>query len=483
MKRFSPWFFISVGIIFLTRAPSLFEEIFDTDEGIFAICARALLQGELLYVDIIDHKPPFIYYLYAAGLSIVNDLRWIHLLTTVWIVFTALVLKKLVERWSDAHAGWMAALLYALFVSNIHLASSAEVLMDLPVVLAALFFSSSSFFLAGFFVAAASLIKHQAGAILVAWILFVVVNTFRKKNAFPWQSIIMVLVGLLVPYALFSVPFFLQGNFNDAVEWGYLENFFYLNPPIPSHAGQSALKAFVVAIVLSSLYLWVRGIFSLRSIKENDGVLFGGLWFMISLFAVVAGGRFYTHYFIQLIAPLCFLVAPYLKDDWKRWRWRLLIITPALGMFLYNGSRVGTHAYHAWKPEVKELTHFLQEQSNSNDSIFVWGNYSPILTLADRPSGTRFTHATLALGNVDPCHVPEGFAVQKLAHETFYPQMLEDLGTRQPKFIVDTAPANAHCWGRFPLSAFPELQKIIDAHYDFRTIIGHFQVYQKIPGT
>ena len=40
------------------------------DEAIYATTADALTRGDLLYRDVVDHKPPAIYHVYQAGFAV-----------------------------------------------------------------------------------------------------------------------------------------------------------------------------------------------------------------------------------------------------------------------------------------------------------------------------------------------------------------------------------------------------------------------------
>ena len=43
-------------------------------------------------------------------------------------------------------------------------------------------------------------------------------------------------------------------------------------------------------------------------------------WLAVSAIGVAAGGRFYPHYYIQLIPPLAVLAAPYYAELWRNRR-------------------------------------------------------------------------------------------------------------------------------------------------------------------
>src|SRR5437867_2962954 len=51
---------------FLLRLPSLFEPPWYDDEGIYAAVANSLLNGQSLYTQVLDNRPPGIYLIYSV---------------------------------------------------------------------------------------------------------------------------------------------------------------------------------------------------------------------------------------------------------------------------------------------------------------------------------------------------------------------------------------------------------------------------------
>ena len=52
-----------------------------SDSGVFLYTGWRILNGELPYRDVWDHKPPIIFYINALGLAIANNSRW-----GVWLI-------------------------------------------------------------------------------------------------------------------------------------------------------------------------------------------------------------------------------------------------------------------------------------------------------------------------------------------------------------------------------------------------------------
>jgi hypothetical protein len=79
-KSKNVWFLISAGLIFfLLRLPSLFEPYWYGDEGIYQALGLGINNGRILYRDIFDNKPPFLYVLYSFFNSDQFLLRFVSL--------------------------------------------------------------------------------------------------------------------------------------------------------------------------------------------------------------------------------------------------------------------------------------------------------------------------------------------------------------------------------------------------------------------
>ena len=52
------------------RLPTFGRPMLSDDEAIYATTADAMARGDLLYRDVVDHKPPLIYHVYQAGFAL-----------------------------------------------------------------------------------------------------------------------------------------------------------------------------------------------------------------------------------------------------------------------------------------------------------------------------------------------------------------------------------------------------------------------------
>jgi len=73
IKKYFP-FLALVLIIFILRLPSFFEPHWYFDEGVYSLFGRAIVEGEIPYQYIWDHKPLGIYLIYSLAYMVPFDI-------------------------------------------------------------------------------------------------------------------------------------------------------------------------------------------------------------------------------------------------------------------------------------------------------------------------------------------------------------------------------------------------------------------------
>ncbi len=81
-------------LILILRLPSLFEPCWYGDEGIYLTLGQGVRQGQMLYRDIHDNKPPLLYLLAAVA----GNVFWFRFILLLWMLATTLLFFKLVEE-------------------------------------------------------------------------------------------------------------------------------------------------------------------------------------------------------------------------------------------------------------------------------------------------------------------------------------------------------------------------------------------------
>ena len=128
------------------RVPTFGRPLLSDDEAIYATTADALGRGDLLYRDVVDHKPPLIYHVYQAGFAALGryDTHGAHALVILSVLLTAAFLFAIKRREGPRRArgvGLAAAGLFLVFSTTWHdydaLAANCELFLLAPQTIAA----------------------------------------------------------------------------------------------------------------------------------------------------------------------------------------------------------------------------------------------------------------------------------------------------------------------------------------------------------
>ena len=131
----------------LLRLPSFGRPLLSDDEAIYAVTADAMARGDLLYRDVVDHKPPLIYHVYQAGFAALGpyNTHGAHLLVLLAVLLTAAFLFAIVRGTArarrDGGTALAAAGLFLIFSTTWHdydaLAANCELFLLAPQTVAA----------------------------------------------------------------------------------------------------------------------------------------------------------------------------------------------------------------------------------------------------------------------------------------------------------------------------------------------------------
>src|SRR5438128_5570649 len=468
--------------------------ILDIDESDWSIAGRLLGQGALPYVGFVEKKPilSFVFYLPAA---IAGYRQWVmQLVALAWIFATALLAGRAAKEWTrDDDAGRAAAWLYALAACGGIPAVNAETMMNLPAAAALWWFVRAErsrrlrdAALVGALVAAASLFKHQAGILLIAFALTLAWEWLRRRSREAARMAALV-CGFTLPWLAVAAIYWRLGHLAEFFEWNVLRNLGYA-----AHAAGSPwprlLKGLVAGAFGAAPLLWWLAAREARlptadPARKGLVLAFGLTWVPVSM-----GGRFYEHYFLQFVPVLAVLAAPGALDLLERWdelrpALRRILAVAALGPVLFWAGHGFVRGYLGQAPlqdpRAREIAGWVRANTAPADRLFVWGHYSPIYYLSDRLPATRYYATSVHVGDFDPGHLRAGFDLSPYVSERDVRLTIEDLERSRAPWVVDTAPSGLHGWDHAPLSVVPELEQYVRGHYDLVAAPAGALVYRR----
>ncbi|KPL78431.1 hypothetical protein ADN00_06830 [Ornatilinea apprima] len=169
-----------------------FTHITDIDSAIFQYAGRGILQGQLPYRDLYDHKPPAIFYLDALGLALGGGSRWgIWTLEVLSLTAAGALCALYLRRFFGKVPTIIATAAFLLNLTFFHQGGNLTEEYALPFQFGALlclaWWSSGrrprlSAFALGACVAAASTFKQPLGALAVSIGLFILLETLEKRD-------------------------------------------------------------------------------------------------------------------------------------------------------------------------------------------------------------------------------------------------------------------------------------------------------------
>jgi 4-amino-4-deoxy-L-arabinose transferase-like glycosyltransferase len=488
----------------ILRAPGFVWKVLGIDDADFTVIARAMMHGAVPYRDVVDIKPPLAFALYLPN-ALFGEALWpTQVEAVLFIVGSALALGLAAQRtWGERAGVTAAALTLAAGVCEAPTVST-ELLMTLPTALALALHArvesgadarsegSRPALLGelsvGALLGVAALIRHQAVFTLGALGLATILLGLRGRR--PWFARCVALtVGFAAPWALTMALFERLGALPDFLDWVILRNVRYVG----QSSGSAALRlvqAVVVCIVLAAPLAWWSALVGLR-VSMRDAVARAtddaparlratwALLMIVSLVPVSLGGRFYEHYFLQLVPAVALLGAGPLEAllararGWSRGRkvaLAVLAFGPPIGAVGYATARGVLGQYPLQNERVRAIGAWARASTAPDARLFVWGHFSPIYLAANRLPGTRYITTSWQLGNFDPQHIDDAVDLRRFRSDRDVAQTIDDLRRRKPDWVIDTTPADIHAWHRLPLRLLPDLERAIDE--DFVPIVA-----------
>lgn len=476
-------FQLALALILLTtatRIPALIHPQPIDDEAIYSVVANEIIDGGKPYLDAVERKPPLLFYTYAAVFKLAGKYNWtaLHVVALLWTLATMGGLYVIGRHLFSSRTGFIAALLYSLFqpaAAYKNLGFNGEQLMNLPIVWAwAIAFRSSGTKLrpellgVGVLSCLAFLLKQPAAIAAVPLGLYFLLPNYRRDRGLTRGD-------CLLQFIVFTFGFF--GCLGVAVialqHQGTLREAFYWT--IQAHASSDFfVRRFVrntLIFVAASLPLllgaaWGRDL----AWKERPAEWMGLVMLTVaSAIGAAAGGRFYSHYYIQLVPPLTLLAAPaYARLSSREITGRRWFLHPAI-ISLWLVLTIVVFPMVKWRElavrrEPTELGKYLAEHAKPNERLFVWGQMSRIYLEARMRPACRYITTFALTGFIFGGPIPGADTHDRIlpgAWET----LQEDFSRHPPAFIADTQVPGGAYTDDYAIADFPILNNLLAEKY------------------
>jgi 4-amino-4-deoxy-L-arabinose transferase-like glycosyltransferase len=332
------WVVGILALVLILRIPSFFEPYYYGDEMIYVTLGQGMRQGLTLYKDIHDNKPPLLYVTAAAA----GNLFWFKAILCFWSLITVAFFYKLAARLfpDNGKLQKISTFIFAilttipLFEGNI---VNAELFMIGFSLIAFYTLLSDNLgpkkiFFAGFLFGIGTLFKIPAAFDLPVIIFYwLITNDFKNWGAVIKNTLILCL-GFAAPILFTFAWYYMKGAFPEYIKAAFLQNVGYLSSFRPGDVQKPfyvrnaplLIRAFIVFVGSVTLYL------SRKKLSKN--FVFFCIWTLLGLFAVTLSERPYPHYFVQVLAPISFLLGMLFAE--KTVEQALVVLPLALGLFV-----------------------------------------------------------------------------------------------------------------------------------------------------
>ncbi len=466
------------------------NEPLNHDEGFYAVVGRMLLRGDLPYRDAFDIKPPLVFAWYALSFFIFGENVWApRLLVSILLSLTTLAVYLEGRLLFSTRAAIVAALAFALSIGIVKLGANAntEYFLVLPMTAGLVSYtagrqseSASRYFLCGVLNGAAIVTKETALFPFIFLLVFEwLVPAIPRHRA---RIIVAMGAGAVLVGAIAVLPFVLAGVSSDVWEL-VIYTLKYVNGG-DSSLGTRIFQTFIAPLplaVVAGPWVLLSVLAVLHSRRQSEAAMHWMLigWTGASAAGIGFAGRFYPHYYFQLMPGLS-LLAPlgilYIRERWSRGRgtrfaWSMVILGTAAMALAFTVSvyaRSSPADRHTarypgdlgwkWETQSPALAAYVRDNTSPDDLIYELGFQPEIYFYADRESPTRFL-------------TDRPFA----ADQAYVEEALRDLEARPPVFIVDSARYDPWEPGRYDSSA---MRAFIAARYDYLGKIEYADVYR-----
>ena len=336
-------------------------------------------------------------------------------------------------------------------------------------------------FAAGALIGLASLIKQQAGIQLVA------LGAFLWMGAAGPAAIAYLVAGFAAPWLVAVAALASAGVLAEFYYWTVSINRYYIANGNSLRAGLPFLVGAAATLARASPAVWALALVQLArcAVRPRRALLLPCLWFLAALLPISLGGRYFLHYFLQLLPPAVLLACDLAVELWDRLAAHrlaragvalagsVLVAVPAVsGMAPFRDPEL-LSIPHAM-PDARQAARYVREHTLADARILVWGYGSALYFLAERRPATRFPYVTYLVGAVEgtsswwnPFRPTEALEIPR-AWDLFF----EDLERHPPAVVIDTSAPGYFAFTRFPPSRYPRLQAFLLANYERRDVAG-----------
>ncbi len=391
------------------------------DSGVFLYTGWRILQGEIPYRDIWDHKTPGIFYLDALGLALDADSLWgVWGLEWLFVCAATILLFLLVRRLFGALSAMVSLSMVLFVLADLLAGGNLTQLPALPFQAGGLWLAlkltrnpeeSRTWLWLGVLTACTVLFRQNSIGIFVAaaaWML--IWAALHRKPAPILGAALNGLAGVLIVALPVVLYFAYHSALADLWDASFLFNFYYaseggVQERIAALAsgfqalGGMGLAVFLLAGFVLAVPAWVEHRTS-PAPEIRRYLQYLSLAFVLEIALVVMSGRPRLPYFIAVL-PVATVLTGYCFSRLENWiagkstratAQRILAFSLVLGLFYAYPKYQETLRANQSIQRPLDVISYIQQHTSHEDQVLLVGAETSINFETRRTSPTRFVY-------------------------------------------------------------------------------------------
>ena len=400
-------FGVCVFILLQSPLAPFAKSIIGIDSSVFIYSARQILDGQLIYHDIVDHKGPFLYFIDVMALFIFNrSFIGIWIFEVLSLFVASVMMYRTARFFADKVSSLLAVITSILFLIPLlvggnlteewalpYISIALYIFVDYlkgnkPLSIVRLFILSLTFVLT--FMLRANLVAIWGSFGIVLLIKWIVEKRYKELI----RNLLFILLFVLLSMLPFFLYFYCKGTLSDAIYLVFKFNMF-------EYAQNSNM---FTTILKTSRYIYdgciIAIIIAIYMFFRDKTIINGGI-LLAFVFTTLACslGAFYQHYFM-IFSPLLVISYAYIlrliKETIPKKKYICLFIIFILFNFNVIETQIGiikgNYSEKAPNSTLEKLKEIITLNTKPTDKILVKGIAVYLYLYSDRICATRFPY-------------------------------------------------------------------------------------------
>lgn len=435
------------SFLFLTKSPlhPWVGGYSSVDSSVFKTVALMMQRGYMPYKDSFDHKGPLIYLINYIGNQI-SYYRGVWCIELVCLTITLFFIYKIARMWIGKSGAYLVAFISIAPLFEYFKEGNLVEEYAMPFVAIALYIfleylaykriTNIQLIVCGICLGCVLMLRPNMISVWMVFAIMVVITNIREGAWYClWRYTGMFLAGVL----MVIMPFMAWLAYGDAIKefWDtYIAfNLMYSNYDDTGTIGIMAAR-WITSLGFANTICYIGSmavlIYEIYH-RQRDRVLnvTYAIYMLVTLLLISMSGRQYEHYAMIMIPMFAYPVTMLIRElksinatasvynpvlllfgicafyyvVWPNWN-SLLSDLPEMYVTRNDEKRNGDGIY--------QIMHIIDQYTDSDDAISVYGNWDIIYVMSQRRHATRFSY-TYPIADVNPAIKDEYF--EELQHE------------------------------------------------------------------